>query len=241
MVSLELERAIGGRAQLYRAGLADGGTCFVKVYCQDSRDADLLYRGYRTLLLREAGGRRAPSLAAGVEHESFLLVLARQGGARCPAFRAVVALPDGSVTLAMDDVVGRPLADIPGDEITPELLDELWREVERLHRAGIAHRALRAANVLVTGAVPVVIDLSFSEASAPPRLQAIDRAELLASLATLVGPAAAVDSAARVLAARAAGGRHAVPAAAGPVGLHPQAGVEVGPGRAAHGRVRGHR
>ena len=45
-------RAVGGRSQLYRA---PGPTArgFVKVYARDSRDADLLYRGYRTALLRE--------------------------------------------------------------------------------------------------------------------------------------------------------------------------------------------
>jgi undecaprenyl-diphosphatase len=47
----------------------------------------------------------------------------------------------------------------------------------------------------------VIIDLGAARASAPPRLQAIDRAELLASLAALVGPSAAVASAARVLVA----------------------------------------
>ena len=41
---LTLERVEGGRSQLYRA-TTDNGDAFVKVYAQDSRDADLLYRG----------------------------------------------------------------------------------------------------------------------------------------------------------------------------------------------------
>ena len=60
----------------------------------------------------------------------------------------------------------------------------------------MAHRALRAANVLVTTEGPVVIDLGFGEESATPRMQAIDRAELLSSLAVLVGSDRAVASAA---------------------------------------------
>ena len=55
VTGLVLERAVGGRSQLYRATLADGTTAFVKVYARDSRDADLLYRGYRALLLRDPG------------------------------------------------------------------------------------------------------------------------------------------------------------------------------------------
>jgi uncharacterized protein (TIRG00374 family) len=63
----------------------------------------------------------------------------------------------------------------------------------------IAHRALRAGNILVTDHRPVVIDLGFGSESASPRMLSIDRAELLASLGVLVGGAAAVASAARVL------------------------------------------
>ena len=63
----------------------------------------------------------------------------------------------------------------------------------------MAHRALRAANVLVGPDGPVIIDLGFGEESATARMQAIDRAELLASLAVLVGADRAVASATRVV------------------------------------------
>ena len=46
----------------------------------------------------------------------------------------------------------------------------------------------------------MVVDFGFGKASAGPHLLAVDRAELLASLAARVGPEAAVGSAARVLA-----------------------------------------
>jgi undecaprenyl-diphosphatase len=197
---LRLERAVGGRSQLYRVSSGEEPPSFVKVYAQDSRDADLLYRGYRIVLLRDATAEKpATTLEYDVEHEALLLVLARQGGVACPAVRAVTALPDGSMALAMDDVGGRRLDELPAEEITPDLLDAVWREVATLHRAGLAHRSLRAANVLVTEAGPVLIDVGYGQASAAPRLRAIDRAELLASLATVVGVDAAVAAAARVL------------------------------------------
>ena len=41
LTGLTLERAEGGRAQLYVADRADGDRAFVKVYARDSRDADL--------------------------------------------------------------------------------------------------------------------------------------------------------------------------------------------------------
>jgi glycosyltransferase 2 family protein len=200
VVDISLERAVGGRSQLYRTSSADGARCFVKVYAQDSRDADLLYRGYRTAVLRDSSAERpATTLEYDVEHEALLLMLARQGGVACPSLRAVTVLPDGSMTLAMGDVGGRRLDELTTDELTPDLLDAVWREVAALHGAGLAHRSLHATNVLVTDTGPVLIDLGYGQASAPGRLLAIDRAELLASLAALVGVDAAVAAADRNL------------------------------------------
>lgn len=199
-VQLTLLRAVGGRSQLYRAESLDGDTTFVKVYSQDSRDADLLYRAYRMLLLREPGdGMPAQSLGRDVEHESLLLMVARRAGVLCPDFVALAPLPDGSTALAMEDIAGTPLDSLDGAGVTDEILDALWHEVSTMHRAGIAHRALRAGNVLVAGDRPVLIDLGFGTASATPRHRAIDRAELLASLAGLVGAERSVAAASRAL------------------------------------------
>jgi uncharacterized protein (TIRG00374 family) len=200
VTALTLERAVGGRSQLYRATLADGTTTFVKVYARDSRDADLLYRGYRTALLRDPGDELVSApLARAVEHQGMALLLARRGGVRCPDFSALTALPDGSMVLAMEDVDGRLLDTLTPEELTSEVLDGVWAETRRLHAAGLAHRALRAGNVLVTDDGPVILDLGGAEAPADPRLKAIDRAELLVSLAELVGAERATATAAAVL------------------------------------------
>jgi glycosyltransferase 2 family protein len=200
VTALTLERAVGGRSQLYRASLADGTTAFVKVYARDSRDADLLYRGYRTALLRDPGDELVSApLARAVEHQGLALLLARRGGVRCPDLRALTSLPDGSMVLAMEDMRGRPLDTLTPEELTADVLDGVWRETNRLHAAGLAHRALRAGNILVPDDGPVIVDLGGAEAPAEPRLQAIDRAELLVSLAELVGADRATATAAAVL------------------------------------------
>jgi glycosyltransferase 2 family protein len=200
LTGLTLERAVGGRSQIYRASLADGTTAFVKVYARDSRDADLLYRGYRTLLLRDPGDDwPAVSLARDVEHEGLLLLLARREGVQCPELRVLTSLPDGSMVLAMEDVGGRQLDALAPSEIDGELLDAVWQEANALHTAGLAHRALRAANIVVTGRSPVIVDFGTAAAPADARLLAIDRAELLVSLAELVGAEQATAAAGRVL------------------------------------------
>ncbi len=200
VVDLRLERAVGGRAQLYRATSADGRRSFVKVYSRDTRDADQLFRAYRTVVLRDAGEDvTAGPFDRAVEHEALLLVLARRGGAHCPDLHAIAALPDGSTAIAIDDVGGRPLDTLDAAELDTDLLGAVWREVATLHRAGLAHRALRAANIVVGDDGPAIVDLAAARTAADARLKAIDRAELLVSLAEIVGPERAVDAAAGVL------------------------------------------
>ena len=100
--------------------------------------------------------------------------------------------------LVMDFVDGSSLADLPDEQLTDELLAQLWREVDRLHRVGIAHRSLRTANVMIDDeAQPWIVDFSFSEVGASSRAVDLDVAELLASLAARSAPERAVDSALR--------------------------------------------
>jgi undecaprenyl-diphosphatase len=200
VAGLALERAEGGRAQLYVAESTAGVRTFLKVYGRDSRDADVLYRGARVLLLRGPNDDwPSMTLRPDVEHQALLLVLARQGGVTCPEVRVLTSLPDGSMIIGLEHVDGERLDALAADEVDDALLDAVWREVRVLHAARLAHRSLRAANVLVASGRPVVIDLSFGHESATPRAQAIDRAELLASLAVIVGPERATAAAARVL------------------------------------------
>jgi undecaprenyl-diphosphatase len=196
---LELVRAQGGRAQLYIVERSDGSRSFVKVYGRDTRDADFLYRAYRAALLRGPNDNwPSLSLKHDVEREALLLMLAGTGGVTCPRVDGLASIPDGTVVLALQYIDG-PLLEAAGDALDDELLDATWREVRTLHERRIAHRSLRAANIIAGEDHPVLIDFGFGEESAPDRTMAIDRAELLASLAVLVGPPRAVSSAVRVI------------------------------------------
>ena len=93
----------------------NGDRAFVKVYARDSRDADLLYRSYRTVMLRQSTeDRPSLSLDHDVEHQAFLLLLAHEAGVTVPAVEALTRLPDGSMALALGYVDGRRL-----DELSP--------------------------------------------------------------------------------------------------------------------------
>ena len=183
------------------AAAADGKPLFIKVLGSDQRDADLLYRAYRFIRLREVGDTRpAASLIQAVEHQALAAVMAERAGVAVPAVRQVIKTADGSALLAMDRVDGSSLDQIPAQRLSDTMLRKLWEQVDRLHRARIAHRSLRAANIVADGTGrPWVVDFSFSELGATQRQMALDVAELLASLAAIIGADRAVAAAAAVI------------------------------------------
>jgi uncharacterized membrane protein YbhN (UPF0104 family) len=185
----------------FTAFAEDGTPLFIKVLGADQRDADLLYRAYRFLRLRGVGDTRpAASLIQAAEHQTLVAVMAERAGVAVPAVRQVVKTADGSALLVMDRVDGSSLDLIPVQRVSDAMLRELWRQVVRLHRAKIAHRSLRAANIVVDRtARPWIVDFSFSELGATPRQMALDVAELLASLAVIAGPDRAVAGAVAVV------------------------------------------
>jgi len=182
--------------------VSEGGErLFIKVLGADQRDGDLLYRGYRFLRLRGVGDTRpAASLIQAAEHQALVAVMAERAGVAVPAVRQVVKTADGSALLAMDRVDGSSLDLIPAQHVSDTMIRELWTQVGGLHRARIAHRSLRAANVVVDGmARPWIVDFSFAELSATQRQMALDIAELLASLAVIAGARRAVAGAVAVI------------------------------------------
>ncbi len=182
----------------------DGRGLFIKALGSDQRDADLLYRAYRFARLRNVGDTwPAASVIRAVEHQALIGVMAERAGVRVPRVDQVIKAGGGTALLVMDRVDGSSLGQLPAGRISDDLLQRLWADVDRLHRAGIAHRSLRTANVMAgDDGRPWLTDFSFSELAATQRQQDLDLAELLASLAIVVGADRASASAAGVIGAR---------------------------------------
>jgi len=185
----------------FAAAGPDGRRWFIKALGSDQRDADLLYRTYRAVRLRNVGDTRpAATLFQAVEHQALAGVMAERAGVLVPGVDRVVKAGGDTALLVLDWVDGGSLEQLPAEQITDDLLARLWTEVDKLHRAGIAHRSLHAGNVMVDPAGrPVIADFSFSELSATPRQIHLDVAELIASLAALVGEDRTVSTAVKVL------------------------------------------
>lgn len=183
-------------------GRSTGGRdVFVKAVGDTERDADALFKAFRFVALRDVEDEApytTPKRA--LEHEAYVSMLAERAGVRTPSVLAVVGTPAGGALLAEARVGGRSLDRLAGSDVDDALLDELWAQVRLLHAARVAHRDLRAANVLVDeDGHPWLIDFGFGEGSASDRRLAQDVAELLTSTATVVGADRAVAAAARRL------------------------------------------
>jgi glycosyltransferase 2 family protein len=186
----------------FAAVTSDGRRLFIKALGSDQRDADLLYRAYRAVRLRNVGDTRpAASLFHAVERQALVGVMAERAGVSAPGVDRIVRAGDTAL-LVMEWVDGSSLDRLPAGQGGDDLLARLWAEVGKLHRAGIAHRSLRAANVMVSPAGwPRIVDYSFSELAATQRQMDLDVAELPASLAVLTGEERAASSAVGALGA----------------------------------------
>lgn len=191
----------------YFATTADGTGLFVKVLGSEERAADLLFRVYRFLRFKNVGDDRPfSSLRRTIEHEALIALLARDVGVRTPRLRGIVDVGSDSMLLAYDMIDGSSLDGVPDDAVTDDLMRSIWSQIADLRAHRIAHRDLRRANVFVgDDQVPWVIDFGFSEVAVPQSILDADVAQMLASLAVVVGAERAVDAAVDVLGTDAVG------------------------------------
>jgi uncharacterized protein (TIRG00374 family) len=181
---------------------AGGDGVFVKVLGREERSSDLLFRFYRWLRFRGLGDEViASSLKQSIEQEALVSALAAGDGIRTPRLLGVTEIDADRLALAFVRIQGSSLDGVPAERLTDEVLRGIWRLVADLHRAGIAHRDLRLANLFLDdGGQAWLIDFGFGTVAALPPQLAGDVAELLCSMAVAVGPRRTVDAAVAALA-----------------------------------------
>ena len=183
------------------ASTASGEDLFVKTLNSDQRAADLMFRIYRLIRLRRAGDRRPfCSLRRSEDHEAFLSLAAEARDIRTPQLITVADVGTDGMLLAYRRIDGKSLDGFSAEEITDEMLVEVWKLVASLRVAAIAHRDLRLANIFIDAEnLPWLIDFGFAELAADEALLSRDNAELLASTAAVVGAERAVAAAVETL------------------------------------------
>ncbi|MGI5201550.1 lysylphosphatidylglycerol synthase transmembrane domain-containing protein [Spirillospora sp. CA-108201] len=128
-------------------------------------------------------------------------------GARTPRLVGTCEAGTEAALLAYEHVPGRRLGDVPGEEITDELLTDVWRQFRSLQAGRLAHRRLEGEAVLVgDDGLAYLTDLRSGETAAGDLALRLDLAQLLTTLALRTGPERAVRTAAPVLGEEALGG-----------------------------------
>ncbi|MQY09026.1 lysylphosphatidylglycerol synthase transmembrane domain-containing protein [Actinomadura macrotermitis] len=173
----------------------------VSVLDRDAQSAGLLYRMWRLARFREATpGRALRSLRRSLEQESLTAYAVAAAGARTPRLTAVSDVGTEAALLAFEYVPGRRLGELPPNEITDELLTDVWRQLQCLQHARLAHHRLEGEAVLVTDTGRAcLVDLGGGEIAAGDLALRLDVAQLLTTLALRIGPERAVATAAAVL------------------------------------------
>jgi len=187
----------------YEVTAADGRTARAIVMDADRQVVGTVSRLWRAVRLRGVEGRSIVSLRQAAERSALAIYAARAAGVRTPALVGMAEAAD-SMLLVIEHLDGAvPLSDLPVGELTDPLLAQVWHQVRQLHEAGIAHRALTSASVLVerhaTGSHIWLTGWESADVASSELARRMDVTQVVAMLATRVGATRAVDSATRAL------------------------------------------
>ena len=164
------------------------GPLRVRVLGRDAQDTQRLARRWRLLAYRDPPRSAPVGRLEQVEHEGLALFMAAKAGVRVPDVVIAALGSEGDALIATRQPDVPPLELSSPEDVTDEMLVDLWNEVDKLQRAGVSHGRLNLSNVLVTEDGPMLVDLSAATLGAPPSALATDVAELLVATCCLIGP-----------------------------------------------------
>ena len=178
------------------AGSGPSGRLDVRVLDRDTFGAAASRRLFRRLRLRGPSAR-GPSLTVrrAVEHHALMAMAVASAGVRAPELLAAAEVGPFAAVLAYRPAEGSTLAQIQPEALSDADLAAFWQLLILLQRAQIAHRGLSVDNLLLDerGGAGLSATGTGDIAAADLSLR-IDVAQLLTTLALLVGPDRAVAS-----------------------------------------------
>jgi uncharacterized membrane protein YbhN (UPF0104 family) len=198
-----LDEQIWGESRFaaHEIGDTTGHPLYVVVIGRDASDARLLSKVWRFVWYKDSGPAMFLTRLGELEHRAYVLLRAAQ--ADVPVAEVVAAGTAGEdedAVLVTRQQVGRTLPTLSPEEVTDDLLELVWTTVQRLHSARLVHGSLSADNILVRDdRVVVLTELSRASTVPTPVRVGLDRVQLLATTAALVGEERALAAALAVL------------------------------------------
>jgi undecaprenyl-diphosphatase len=159
----------------------------------------LLAKLRRALLYKDSGAALFLTRREQVEHEAYVMLLARSHGVRVPEVVVAGEAGSGTAVLVQREIQGAFLRDADSEAVDDALLDELWRQVRVLHGARVVHGRLDAEHVVLTPSGPAIVGFTTGRTSGQQQRSAQDVAELMAATSAIVGPERASAAAIRGL------------------------------------------
>jgi membrane-associated phospholipid phosphatase/tRNA A-37 threonylcarbamoyl transferase component Bud32 len=161
---------------------------FAKLYAGNHLRADRWYKLGRTLLYgRLEDEKPFNTIRRLVQQEDYALRLLHGAGVRSPEpFGVVEITPEREYIVVTEFFDGA--VEISDAEVDEAIIDDGLRIIRRLWDAGLAHRDVKPANLLVRAGRVHLIDVFFVEVRPSPWRQAVDLANMMLVLATRSSP-----------------------------------------------------
>ncbi len=184
----------------YVATTRTGDSLEVAVLDRDLEGAGLASAAWKALRLRDESGRGGFNMRSELDHAALMAYAAESAGAPVPRLVTTCEVGADAALLAYDYTVATRFADLTGEQITDAELEAAWRAMQIMHEHQMSHRSLTADNILRdrTGKVWLVGESTGSVAASDVAMR-IDVAEMLCSLAMIVGADRAVRTGRHVL------------------------------------------
>lgn len=183
-----------------------GDELTIRVLGRDESDAQFLSKGWRWLAYKDGGPELHLTRREDVEAEAYATLLAERARVRVPHVEIAGSAGPGAALIVLRNPVGPRLADVPADQVTDDVLQALWRQVQAMHEAHVAHGRCNLHHVVLAEDGPAIVTFDHASGMAPAHRINADLAELLASSALVVGNERAVAAAIAVVGADAVTG-----------------------------------
>lgn len=176
----------------------DGKQYFGKIFGKQEHAADWLFKIFRFFRYKNLQAEE-PHMSSrrNVEIEAFAMLWAKQAGVRVTRIANIFQYGSAWVSI-QERLNAKPLSE--HKRLLQKSIEDTWLQVRKMHAAKIAHRDLRAANIMIDKqGKAFIIDFGFAEIAASKQRLSMDRAELLMSMALTVGVERTVKAARKVI------------------------------------------